>query len=100
MGVADCRPKNKVVRGVGRLIFFDGGLIDEHNRDPVFHRVHAMTLRALQTLRRRPVFEGLLARRANEDFQKLLGKHDSEIVRQPVRLRSRGLPCGVRFYRP
>ena len=47
---------------------FDGGLIDQHDRDVVLNRVDPAALRAFQTFRFLAVFERLLARRTDQYF--------------------------------
>src|ERR1022692_1744207 len=73
-------------RGLGRVVelvrsavesgVLDRCLVHQHNGNVVFHRIHSATLRALQALRAFPVCKGLLARRANQNFQQLLGNHE------------------------
>ena len=60
---------------------FDGRFIDQHDRNIVFYRVDSVALGALQGFRILAVFERLLARRTDQDFQKFFGNHDLGIVR-------------------
>jgi len=47
----------------------DRGLVDQHDRNIIFYRVHPVTFYALQAFRILPVLEGLLARWANQNFK-------------------------------
>jgi hypothetical protein len=62
------------------LRLFDLCLIHQHDRDVVLDGIHSVALRALQALGILPVFERLLARRTNQNFQQILGNHDKGIV--------------------
>ena len=55
---------------------FDGGLVDQHDRDVIFDGIDAVTLCAFQTLRVGPVFEGLDAGGTDQDFEEIFGNHD------------------------
>ena len=69
---------------VGRAgnLGLDGCLIDEHDGDVVLHQIDAMALRALQALGVLAVVERLLAGGADQNLEKIFGKHDQCIVRQ------------------
>ncbi len=69
-------PDSEFSRSPGIALRLDRRLIDQHDGDVVFHRVDPVALRTLQSLRILAVFERLLARRTNQDFQKVFGNHD------------------------
>lgn len=48
---------------------FERGLIHQHDGDVVFHRIHPVTLGALQTLGIWPILQRLLARRTDQHLQ-------------------------------
>ncbi len=62
--------------GLWKLRLLEGRLIHQHDGDVVFHWVDAMALGTLQTLGLLAIFERLLARRADQNFQQILGNHD------------------------
>ena len=74
------------VRGAGtprddsRLVL-DSCLIHQHDWDVVLYQIHPMALDALQALRALSVIKRLLARRANQNFQQVLGNHDSIVLK-------------------
>lgn len=49
--------------------FLDGCFVDQHDRNVIFNRVDAVAILAFQALGSLAVFEGLLARGANQDIQ-------------------------------
>ena len=72
--------KNEVKR---RRFFLrlDRGFIDQHDGNIVFHRIDAVALGALQTLRTLAVHERLLAGWANQNVEKIFGNHNGRVVR-------------------
>src|SRR5580658_9123060 len=59
---------------------FDRGLVDQHDRNVVLHRVDAMALGTLQALRVLAILERLLAGGTNQNFQQIFSNHDANIV--------------------
>ena len=55
---------------------FDRRLIDQHDGYVVLHRIDPVTFRTLQAFGALPVFEHLLARWTDQNFQKIFGNHD------------------------
>jgi len=64
-----------------RLRALDRGFVDQHDGYIVLHGIHAMALRAFQTLRLFTVLKRLFALGANQNFQQVFGNHDKRIVR-------------------
>jgi hypothetical protein len=65
-------PKEMSVRGDDRrssLLALDGCFVHQHDRNVVFHQIYPSALGTLQALRILPVFEGLLASGADQNFQ-------------------------------
>jgi len=65
-----------------RPLGLDCCFVDEHDGNIVFHWVNAVAAGALKAFRALPVFERLLARRTNQDLEKVFGEHDASIVLQ------------------
>jgi hypothetical protein len=55
----------------------DRGFVDQQNRQPIAHRVHPPASCALQGLRIALQLEILLACRANDQVEEILGDHDA-----------------------
>jgi hypothetical protein len=72
---------------------FDLRLVDQHDGNIVFHRVHAMARCALQALGILAIFKGLLVGGANQHFEKIFGNHAGNYTR---RQKSRGQGSGIR----
>jgi methylenetetrahydrofolate dehydrogenase (NADP+)/methenyltetrahydrofolate cyclohydrolase len=53
----------------------DRCLVHQHDGNVVLHCIYPVALRTLQTFWFFPVYESLLARRTNQDFQQFLGNH-------------------------
>lgn len=51
------------------MLFLDFGLIHQHDRNVVFHQIHAVALGAFEAFGSLTVFECLLAGRADQNFQ-------------------------------
>ncbi len=59
---------------------FDRRLIDQHDGDVILYRIDPVALRTFQALRVLTVLKRLLARRANQNLQKVFAEHDLSIV--------------------
>jgi len=55
---------------------FDGGFIDQHDRNVVFDRIDPVTGLAFQAFRVLAVFQFLFACRTHQNLQQVFGNHD------------------------
>lgn len=79
-GVMGTKPTTDDARRATKSVFRHC-LVHEQNGDIVAHRIHAPALAALQAFAVFFLRQRLLAHRANQDFEKLLGNH-ARILRQ------------------
>ena len=80
---------------LGAALLFDGRFIHEHDRDIVLYRIDAVALLALQALGILPVFERLLAGRANQNGQQLFRDHAEHCTTPTASARQRSRRCKI-----
>lgn len=60
---------------------FDGGFVDEHNRNVILDAVNAVAIRAFQGFGILTIFEGLFARGTHQDVEQIFGDHGGNCTR-------------------